>query len=566
MANVVQLNGQGRADRGFRIEKGKQILMPKPVKMELSPITPKPAEKVVQTIRVAQRESVKIKVAAYCRVSTLLESQESSIAAQRTHYHDYICANSEWELAGVYLEAGVSGTKAEARPELQRMMADCRAGKIQLILTKSISRFARNTFDCLEMVRDLVALGVNIRFEKEKIDTGTMGSELMLSILACLAEDESRSISGNMKWGIRKRFENGSFILSSEPYGYRKDGDELVIVPEEAEVVKDIFNDVLSGRGMHAIARKLNAMGVPSKRGAGWTQSAIRRMIHNPVYVGDMLYQKTYMDDDYIQKANKGELDQYYETDHHEHIVTREVFEMAAFSSHQRGMECGTYSREENSEQAARRLNRYALTGKLICAECGGRMHRQATKKRIIYQCQNKYIGEGSCKQATELETSIKNAFITCLNKLAFSQGLAAKNRIIDNYIGRVRDAEQRKNAARIAEIDDALGRNRLELNTLTAIALIDHFNAEQRGRKTELIREAEELQREKEMLLSQTLQAGHAKFLKSFVAHWRITDCTEDFPEEAFSKLVEKAVVQARESITFHFICGLRITETLKG
>ena len=134
MANVVRLNGQRRADMGFRIEKGKQILAPEPAITEQAPVTPKQGKKTVQTIRVAKREPIKIKVAAYCRVSTLLESQENSIAAQRTHYHDVICANSEWELAGIYLEAGVSGTKAEARPELQRMMADCRAGKIQLIL------------------------------------------------------------------------------------------------------------------------------------------------------------------------------------------------------------------------------------------------------------------------------------------------------------------------------------------------------------------------------------------------------------------------------------------------
>lgn len=565
MQKVVRLDGQARADRGFRFEKSKQILTPTANRTAIIPTVQRTTDRMVQTIQVPQREAEKIKVAAYCRVSTLLESQESSIAAQRIHYHDYICANSEWELAGIYLEAGCSGTKMEARPELQRMMVACRAGEIQLILTKSISRFARNTSDCLAMVRDLVALGVNIRFEKERLDTGTMGSELMLSILACLAEDESRSISGNMKWGIRKRFENGSFVPSSEPYGYRKEGKTLAIVPEEAEVVKGIFSDILSGRGMSSIARRLNERGVPSKRGVGWTQSAVRRIVHNPVYVGDMLYQKTFTDDTFNQRRNRGELDQFYESGHHEPIISMEVFEQAAFSSHQRGRECGAYTVEDGSEQRVVRQKRYGLTGRVICSECGGPMYRITTKKSTIYRCQSKIVDNNSCPQKSELEVSIKNAFITCLNKLAFSRGLSQKNRIIDHYISMIREDEQRKNAERIEQIDRKLEQNQLETNTLTAIALIDHFNAKQRARKTELAREAATLQREKETLLSQATQMGKAEALKGFVAHWRITDRTEGFPEEAFPKLVEKAVVRARESITFYFACGMRITESLR-
>ena len=564
MQKVVRLDAQARADRGFRLEKGKQASFPVSPMPAMAPIGMRAMERTVQTIQVARPETQKTKVAAYCRVSTLLESQESSIAAQWRHYHDLICANSEWELAGIYLEAGISGTKAEVRPELQRMMADCRAGKIQLILTKSISRFARNTSDCLRMVRDLVALGVNIRFEKERLDTGTMGSELMLSILACLAEDESHSISGNMKWGIRKRFENGEFIPSSEPYGYRKDGDTLAVIPEEAEIVRGIFSDILSGSGMRRIARELNARGIPGKRGARWTQSTVRRIVQNPVYVGDMLYQKTFMDENYCQKNNKGELDQYYESDHHPPIVSREAFERAALLVQQRRKLCGTFTEEEDAELAARRQKRYAFTGRLFCAECGGHLHRTSMKGRVIYQCQNKYTGEDSCPQPSVLEASIKNAFITCFNKLAFSQGLSAKDRIIDNYIGGIRNVEERKHAERIAEIDDALERNRMDMNVLTATALVDHFRAEQREKKAALLREAEELRREKEMLHSQLSQTAAAEYLRSFIAHWTVTDKTTDYPEEGFARLVERAVVAGRESVTFHFVCGMRLTEAL--
>ena len=564
MQNVVKLDAQARVDRGFRLEKGKQASLsasPMPV---MVPIGMRAMEKTVQTIQAAQPQRRKTKVAAYCRVSTLLESQESSIAAQRRHYHDLICANSAWELAGIYLEAGISGTKAEARPELQRMMADCRAGRIQLILTKSISRFARNTSDCLRMVRDLAALGVNIRFEKERLDTGTMGSELMLSVLACLAEDESHSISGNMKWGIRKRFENGDFIPSNAPYGYRKEGNTLTVICEEAEIVRGIFSDILSGRGMRTIAQELNARGIPGKRGARWTQSTVRRIVHNPVYVGDMLYQKTFMDENYSQKVNKGELDQYYESDHHPPIVSREAFEQAAMLIQERRKLYGAYTEEEDAGLAARRQKRYAFTGKLFCAACGGHLHRMGMKGRAIYQCQNKYTGADSCAQPSVLEDSIKNAFITCLNKLAFSQGLSAKDRIIDAYIGGIRNVEARRHAARIAEIGDALERNRLEMNALTAAALADHFRAERREKKAALMREAEALRRERETVRSQLSQTAAAEYLRRFTAHWTVTDKTDVFPEGEFARLVEKAVVVGRESITFHFACGMRLTEAL--
>ena len=177
------------------------------------------ADKTPVVIQATLVEKEKLKVAAYCRVSTMMDSQQSSIESQRKHYEDKIMENDEWELAGIYLEEGVSGTKAEARPQLQRLIADCKAGKVDLILTKSISRFARNTADCIEMVRTLTGICVDIHFEKEEIHTGTMESEFMLSILACFAEDESHSISGNVKWAVRKRFENGTFRQSIPPYG-----------------------------------------------------------------------------------------------------------------------------------------------------------------------------------------------------------------------------------------------------------------------------------------------------------------------------------------------------------
>ena len=217
----------------------------------------------------------KLRVAAYCRVSTDSDEQLASLQAQRAHYEKYIKDNPDWEYAGLYYDEGISGTKKEKRQELLRMISDCENKKIDLIITKSISRFARNTIDCLEMVRNLIDLGIHIIFEKENINTQFMESELMLSILSGLSESESISISENNKWSIRKRFQNGTFKISYPPYGYENIEGQMVINPEQAEVVKFIFSRSLSGNGAQHIADELNQKCIPSKEeGIGQTEQS----------------------------------------------------------------------------------------------------------------------------------------------------------------------------------------------------------------------------------------------------------------------------------------------------
>jgi len=272
------------------------------------------------------RSAGKTRVAAYCRVSTLMASQETSIEGQQRHFERLFSQDPEWECAGIFLETGVTGTKAEVRPELQRLLAQCRAGRIDLVLTKSISRFARNTQDCLALVRELNGLGVHLFFEKENIHTGRMESELMLSILACLAADESRSISDNMKWGARKRFQAGTYRGGRVPFGYAREGNELSVVPDEACVVRRVFVAAALGDGATAIADSLNAQRIPAPRGGRWWPSTVRKMLGNPVYAGDLLCQKTFVDEEYTQRVNRGELDRFVVRDHHPAIVSRDLF------------------------------------------------------------------------------------------------------------------------------------------------------------------------------------------------------------------------------------------------
>lgn len=207
-----------------------------------------------------------LRVAAYCRVSTGSDAQLESLEAQKTHYERYINSRKDWKFAGLYFDEGITGTKAEKRPELLRLIADCEARKIDFVITKSISRFSRNTTDCLALVRKLQSLSIPIFFEKENINTGSMESELFLAILSSMAEGESASISENSKWSIKRRFRNGTFKLSYTPYGYDWDGENMIINPAQAAVVKRIFADILSGKSTNAIADELNAEKIPSKK------------------------------------------------------------------------------------------------------------------------------------------------------------------------------------------------------------------------------------------------------------------------------------------------------------
>ena len=256
----------------------------------------------------AVRAAKKIRVAAYARVSTDSNEQLLSLETQKEHYDSYIKAHPEWEYAGLYYDEGISGTKMDKRNSLLQMLKDCEDGKIDKVITKSISRLSRNTTDTLEMVRKLSKLGIYIFFEKENIDTEHMSSELMLTILSSIAESESRSISENSKWSIRHRFEAGTYIISYPPYGYENKDGKMVIVPDEAEVVKAIFSMALSGDGSHRIANVLNEMNIPSKKGAKWHPSTVQGILKNEKYTGDVIFQKTYTDSSFNRHTNYGEI------------------------------------------------------------------------------------------------------------------------------------------------------------------------------------------------------------------------------------------------------------------
>lgn len=503
----------------------------------------------------SSNEEKKIRVASYSRVSSVLESQKSSIENQETHFEEQIRSNSEWEFAGSYVDEGITGTKADVRPELQRLLEECKLGKIDLILTKSISRFARNTKECLEMVRELNSLGVHIWFERENIHTDSMESEFMLSLLSSFAEDESKSISGNMKWGIRKRFESGTYKSSVIPYGYKKQSDgEWSVNPDEAEVVKKIYSLACNGKGCNQIAQILNEQKIPGPTGKPWIPRTIIALLTNPAYIGDTLYQKTYRDEQFRQVKNHGELDQYYEERHHEAIVTREEFETAQKMIGQRAKAMG---------YTPRTMQHYCFTGKLVCKACGSPLHRQARDNNSIWICHKHWQTPELCPMKPVGENDLKAAFINCLNKLSWTTH--QPDGLLDIYEKMLGKSEEEKNAERLQEIETLLADNRREMRKLTSIIMRERFLPEHRERKTFLTTQEKELVSEKNKILISGGPTGTLQQLKKFAKEWTITDDAEAFSEEIFTEYVDKVEIDSGRFAYFKFKCGLLLIESIR-
>ena len=249
----------------------------------------------------------KLRVAAYARVSSSSEDQLNSYRVQNQYYSELISGNPDWEMVDIYADEGITGTSVEKREDFQRMMQDCRKGKIDRILVKSISRFARNTKDCLAAVRELKELGVSVQFEEQGIDTSKVSSEMVTAIMASLAQKGSESISGNVRWGVQKRMEDGTYVASSAPYGYRLVNLRLEIQPEEAEIVRWIFQQYLAGANVNEIAKELNTKSAENDH--KWYKAGITYILSNERYIGDCLWQKCYMTNTFPPKQviNKGE-------------------------------------------------------------------------------------------------------------------------------------------------------------------------------------------------------------------------------------------------------------------
>jgi site-specific DNA recombinase len=371
------------------------------------------------------------KVAAYARVSEEKGRTLHSLSAQISFYSSYIQKHREWQYAGVYADEGISGT-TDNRAEFRRMLENCEQGKIDIILTKSISRFARNTVDLLETVRHLKELGIEVRFEKEGINSLSEDGELMLTLLASFAQEESRSTSENVKWAIRKGFEQGktnSFCI----YGYRWDGEQFNIVPEEAEVIRLIYDNFLKGLSAEQTEMQLKEMGIKSYTGGHFSNTSIRAILRQERYTGNMLLQKTYIENHITHKSkiNRGELPMYYAENTHPAIIDLEIFEK---------VQAEIARRKELGVFANWSINTTCFTSKVKCGNCGVSYRRSGKRQRkkssqvyYIWTCQTKdrkgvsacgaknipeRILQKVCAQVLGLEEFDKDVFLDRIEKI----------------------------------------------------------------------------------------------------------------------------------------------------
>lgn len=368
----------------------------------------------------------RLRVAAYCRVSTDEEDQLNSLETQMQYYTSKIAENPNWTMVGIYADEGISGTRADKRDKFMKLMRDCQKGKVDYILTKSTTRFARNTVDSLTWIRKLRAIGIGVYFEEQNLDSSKVENETLIGFFSVMAQSESESISGNVKWGIHKRMRNGTYAVQFNMLGYKRGEDgEPYIIPEEAEIVRELFNRFLDGASLGQLKTFLENKKVLTRRGKNeWSISVIRGMLSNEKYVGDILYQKTYRADCISKKVkvNRGEMTRYLVSNNHAPIIDRDTFNLVQAELSRRT------SKNKKMDSAITEQGKYsgkfALSELLICGSCGSAYRRNSKvakgKTTYYWRCVNRVEhGTKYCKDSAGVEEKmLQESICRCLSKM----------------------------------------------------------------------------------------------------------------------------------------------------
>ena len=423
--------------------------------------------KNVTVIPPSEKKPDTLRVAAYCRVSSDSSDQLHSYASQIRKYTEEIGQHEGWELVDIYADEGLTGTRMEQREDFNRMMADCRKGRIDKVLVKSVSRFARNTKDCLAALRELMSLGVTVYFEKENINTETLTTELMVSVSGALAQQESISTSQNQRISYKRRMERGEFITCKAPYGYRiKDGKNLEIHEKEAAIIRLIFTRYLSGESTTEIAAALTDMGLRTRDGKEqWNTFAVSYILRNEKYIGDALCQKTLATDSFpfIKKRNQGEKDQYYVDATHPAIISKEMFDRANALIQRRSSTRGMSKKK------------YLLTKTIYCGLCGSVFSRKETKSGYVtWACRTHNDQSRKCPMGRIPEGEIYAAFVRMYNKLKLHEGIILKP--VLTQLHDLNEALQRDNPAML-EVNKAIAtasEQSYKVSTLRSRGLLD--------------------------------------------------------------------------------------------
>lgn len=508
----------------------------------------------VTTIEASIQAPSVLRVAAYCRVSSDSSDQLHSFAVQVQYYTKLIADNEGMELVDIYADEGITGTKTAPRDEFNRMVADCKKGKIDRILTRSISRFARNNVDALLYARMLKEQGVSILFEKENIDTAYMSSELLLTLSGAQAQDESVSISKNMRWSVEGRMKNGTYISSSAPYGYEfKDGN-FYIVEEHAEIVRLIFKSFLSGMGKKAIAIMLNDMNAPKNNGCdAWRTNAVAYILSNERYIGDAIFQKSFKEESvpFKKKVNRGEKPKYYVEGTNPAIVSVEDYN---------AVQALLARRSRKKEQIS---GRYTLSKKIECP-CGCFYCRLIVNEKAYWDCKQHEVLKTVKPRTRRIpEVAVYNAFIAMVNKLR-----NCRADILPMAISQTERLQMKASGVenKIREIDTQiaeLNNKNLVLARLNSKGIVRP--AEYAEQNNAINGKVKTLRLERRKLLQEQDDKGVLAGLKELNAIFADIDKPKiEMDEDLFGRIVEKITVVDDTTIKFHLLGGLTLSEKI--
>ncbi len=497
----------------------------------------------------------KMRCAAYCRVSSGSEDQLHSYAAQVKYYTEMLGGSKDKILADIYADEGITGTCQDKRTEFVRMMKDCRKGKIDRIYTKSISRFSRNTKDCLKSIRELKELGISVLFEKENIDTANIPDEMMITIMGGLAQEESTSISQNMRWSIQKRMENGTMKLCTPLFGYKLVEGRLIVDHDEAAIVKRIFNWYLNGYGSHKIADMLNDAGIKHKGISGnWTGYSIRIILKNEKYIGDQIHQKKYTTTALPHKnlPNRGEMPKYYYSKSHEPIITDDNYYKAQEIMKMRHEK--TCSQKENTKSI--------LSGKIECGHCKKKYRYRKTGDNCCWVCRNHNLKAELCASKPILENDIRQAFVRLCNKLIlnYKEILLSMQRLLrelnsKRFSSNTRVYEIRK---QIAELKD----QKHVISRLRTKGFIDEqkFGKQNVTLDNKLSRLNMELNKISKADSDDEALEQLDMLIEAFESR---NEIFAEFDENMFNQIVEKIIVKDN-ILEFELISGLKLREKI--
>ncbi|WP_352416515.1 recombinase family protein [Oscillibacter ruminantium] len=522
--------------------------------------------KTIEPVRQKVLEELrpKKKVCAYCRVSTDSSKQHTSYVAQTEYYQQYIQSREDWEYVGIFADEAKTATKVKNRNEFLRMIKECEKGNIDLIITKSVTRFARNTVDSIETIRKLKSLGVAIYFEKENINTMSEQSEQMLTILSSIAQGESESISTNNRWGIQKRFQDGSYNIGCVAYGYTKDENgELIVKEDEAEIVRRIFNEYLNGKGSYLIAKGLNSDNIPTIRnGEKWNDSVIKEILQNPIYEGELLMQKTYTTEGvpFTKKRNKGELPMYSIKDNHPPIITQQQAERVREIYAYRRIQMGV-------DHSSKYQNRYEFSSKIICKECGGTFRRQKIYigkpyEKIQWCCITHIENSKQCQMKAVREDIIKNAYLTMWNKLVinYSEILYPLLESLKN-LRTSKEQEQQ-----IFELNNKITELTEQSHILSRVVQKGYIDSAIFMEKQNTLNiQIEEYKKRRNILLDDNGFEKEIEGTNRLLQLIRYNPIImEEYQEELFIHTVDKVLIGKDGDITFRLINNLELTESI--